>query len=510
MGRWILLGLLFSFEANAAKLNLGISQDAINVERSDASTARGFSKLKVRGFELSKKVGEPELPVKSLLVYGAPKDIQVSINYRRSFVLEKLKPMPVQQQPCRCADDVKKSFQYSARAYASPQSHTVQSLGWWRGQPISRVDIPLARYNANENAIYVAEDLQVEHNAVEFAVARAEYQDYLIVVPARLVSGVVEFSKWKTAQGYNVIIEALETPQITLDGVAKVISDNYAKNGIDFVLMVGDETVLPMHNVPTSAGQATTDIKYFTLDGSGDYVPDVFYGRIVATTADEVAQNLAKSVEFEKSGTKNSKGVSHVIGIASDEGSGPSDDEYVRSIEEKLASTFGYVSTHFYQGDQKSNPTELNKSLSSGAAWLFYMGHGSGTSWPSLRQEYYVEDIANLKNATQIKPIIIDVACANGRLLPGYLGSAFTDQTNNDAHGAVAYYGGTVNISWHPPAVMARGIAFEHADKKFKHLGEALFAGQMYLAANWDSQSDIVDNFEWYQLQGDPALLIQE
>jgi len=66
-----------------------------------------------------------------------------------------------------------------------------------------------------------------------------------------------------------------------------------------------------------------------------------------------------------------------------------------------------------------------------------------------------------------------------------------------------------VNISWHPPAVMARGIAFEHLTKKFHHLGEALMAGQLYLAANWNNQTDIVDNLEWYHLQGDPGMNIE-
>jgi hypothetical protein len=77
------------------------------------------------------------------------------------------------------------------------------------------------------------------------------------------------------------------------------------------------------------------------------------------------------------------------------------------------------------------------------------------------------------------------------------------------AFGAVAYYGGSVNISWHPPAIMARGIAFEQLDKKFHHLGEALLAGQMYLAANWNNQEQVIDNFEWYHLQGDPGLNLQ-
>lgn len=510
MGRWIVLGVLLCFEAQAAKISIGVSPHQVQSVRAESLAARGFAKLEIKGHELSRKVGEPELPVKSFLVLGSPKDIQVSVKYKKTFLLENTKPAPVQEQPCRCADDQKRSFQYNARSYESAQDFQVESLGWWRGQAISRIDVPLAKYEAKKNAVRFAQDADIEHNAVAFSVKNQEYKDYLIVVPSKMVSGVEDFVLWKKSQGYNVLVEQLETPQITLDGISKIIAENYKTHGIDFVLMVGDETVLPMFKVPTSAGQATTDIKYFTLDGTADYVPDVFYGRIVATSAAEVAKNLAKSMDFEKLGTTNAKGISHVIGIASDEGYGPSDDEYVTSIEDALVTKYGYTKTHFYQGDKKSNPTELNKSVSTGTAWLFYMGHGSGTSWPSMRQEYYIDDIAGMKNSQQIKPIIIDVACANGRLLPGYLGSALTDETNKDAHGAVAYYGGTVNISWHPPAVMARGIAYEHAAKNFKHLGEAIFAGQMYLAANWNSKEEIVDNFEWYHLQGDPSLLIQE
>jgi hypothetical protein len=107
-----------------------------------------------------------------------------------------------------------------------------------------------------------------------------------------------------------------------------------------------------------------------------------------------------------------------------------------------------------------------------------------------------------------VKPIIIDVACQNGRLISGNLGSNFMKTDGANEFGAAAYYGGSVNISWHPPAIMARGIAFEQTAKKFHHLGEALLAGQLYLAANWTNQAEIIDNFEWYHLQGDPGMNI--
>ena len=54
-----------------------------------------------------------------------------------------------------------------------------------------------------------------------------------------------------------------------------------------------------------------------------------------------------------------------------------------------------------------------------------------------------------------------------------------------------------------------RGVSFED-DFMDRHFGEALLAGQLYLAANWNATNGVIDNFEWYHLQGDPAMLLNQ
>lgn len=508
MIQFLIALFLWSAVGNAETQHWGLAPSDVAFKKSDS---RGFSQIEVAGYELSKKIGAPELPVKSLLVAGQPHQIKVDVQTLKNFRQAALKPQPVQEQLCRCANDQKRTFKYDPAAYrqTSP-SFEMEYLGMFRGQPITRIDVAMAQYQPATNSVTFFSDVRVSYNAKEFSLQGDSYTDYLIVVPSQLVAGVQSFAAWKESQGYKVTVEEIQTPQLTLQGIATVIAQNYKNNGTDFVLLIGDEDTLPMFKVSTSGGTTPSDLKYFTLDGGADLIPDVFAGRIPATSASEVEIHLAKAIQFEKTGTKDASGVRHVIGIASNEGSSPSDDEYVTSIEDKLKDVYGYESSHYYQNDKKSIPTELNTSINAGAAWLFYMGHGSGYSWPSMYRDYHVTEISKLDNSDDIQPIIIDVACMNGRLLPGYLGTSFTDTTSSNAHGATAYYGGTVNISWHPPAVMARGIAFEHAAKNFKHLGEALLAGQLYLAANWNYKQDVEDNLEWYHLQGDPSMLIQE
>ena len=100
------------------------------------------------------------------------------------------------------------------------------------------------------------------------------------------------------------------------------------------------------------------------------------------------------------------------------------------------------------------------------------------------------------------------MACQNGKFSnEGRLGERFMNGTDHGKPvGAVAYYGGSVDISWHPPAIMARGINLNMANSKPKTIGEALLAGQLYLLSNYDDLSAAEENLKWYHLQGDPTL----
>jgi len=506
-----ILGLLVFFisvGAHAAVEHFSFSAQDVSVTKS--TRGEGFTSINVNGFQNSNNVGAPELPVKSMLLIGRPETITAKVDVLGTRHLVNTKPAPVQAQVCRCAVDQQRKFEYNESAYraSGEKNYELTYLGAFRGTPVTRLDVKLARYNALDNSVDMFDNVRVSQNAQEYSFERGTYTDYLIVVPAALATGIQKFVDFKKSQGYNVIVETVQTPQLTVDGIGKLIAQHYKNDGTDFVLLIGDENTLPMHSESTSGGTTPSDLHYYTMDGADDTIPDMFYGRIAVSTAADATDRLAKTIEFDQKSYKDNKGAQNIVGISSDEGSGPSDDEYITSIEQKLASAYGYQITHLHQDEQDSNPDTLNNALDSGVAWMFYVGHGSGYSWPSMTVEYDKSDVSNIVNRDEVKPVIIDVACQNGRLLPNYLGTTFTDVLKGDAFGSAAYYGGTVNVSWHPPALMARGVAFEHAAKNFTHLGEALLAGQMYLAANWTDKDDVLDNAKWYILQGDPSMNI--
>lgn len=517
------LSLLSGLIATAAQANqhfqIQLNANNFSVQNKNVLSS-SFLKFKSVATDLDRTLGAPELPVKTWLVSGKPEQIKVQLKTHQQLNYQG-KPYPVQPEDCRCDIPSKQAqtFQFKNELYEKQQNTVeVHYLGAFRGQDISQVVVRLGKYNSATQETQITTSAEVTTNTHEFQMTQNEYKNFLIVTTAQLTEGLNDFIQWKTSQGYNVAVETVSSPNNTTTAIQALIKKYYTDKKADFVMIVGDENTIPMFKVSTSgSSQTPSDLKYFTMDGAQDNVPDIFASRLVADSPAQVTAQLAKSIEFEKLNQENlaaGNTMAHkFIGIASNEGSNPSDEQYVRSIEDQFKAVLKSEIVHLAQNDKtNSKPDNLNSQFNSGAFWLTYVGHGSGTSWPSMAQAYSTSHIKQIKNKDAMKPIIIDVACQNGRLINSYLGSQFMRVdalSSNLAFGAVAYYGGSVNISWNPPAVMAQGIAFEHLSKKFNHLGEALLAGQLYLASKWTSTNEVVDNYEWYHLQGDPSLNIK-
>ena len=504
-----IIALFFAVSAQAA-VNLktvSINVNQVKVSEVKATKFGSFSKVSVSGVETTKTVGAPELPVRSYLLQGTPEDITVTMNVKKENILSNTRPFPVQEQDCRC--EVKqKAFSFNQEMYDAEQApYKLTYLGAFRGTPITRLDVNLASYNAQSNNVTLRSEVEVATNTIDYSFEGGNYKDYVIVVPEVLAAGVEEFAAYKSSRGYNVVVEKVLAPANELSALKNLFKKHYDQ-GADFAIIVGDDKAVPMSMLSTSGSyQTPSDLPNFLMDGASDHIPDMFYGRIIASSVDQVRAQLAKSIDFEAR-TANASGLGKIIGVASNEGAAPSDKEYVTAVNEQFKKGLGVGELFLWQNDVKSNATTLNAQFNEGAFWMTYLGHGSGYSWPSFNMAYSMTEFAKLKNKNVTKPIIIDVACMNGRLTESYLGAA-SMKVVGEATGAAAYLGGTVNISWHPPALMARGIAIEHMAKKFNHLGEAILAGQLYLAANWTKEEDVIDNFEWYHLQGDPGMLVK-
>jgi hypothetical protein len=333
----------------------------------------------------------------------------------------------------------------------------------------------------------------------------SEY-DLLIVSPESLLQGLVDFVDYKIRSGLKVKVVKMEDIGKDVPKLTQFFKAEYEAAKYKYALIVGTDDLFPNHKVKTSGSPSTpSDYPYFVMD-SADMIPDVEYGRVVAANVAEVERQTQKWMNYQDRTSQASQYL-RMIGIASNEGDAPSDDEYVKEIEGDLNKAFGTVASHFYQDDATSKPNFINDAFNGGTGYLVYLGHGSGTAWASTGVDYTTASIKQMNNTSVLKPIVIDVACQNGILKTGYFGETFMNATNSrgESIGAAMYYGGSVNISWHPPAIMAKGMVKEAIAQKLEIIGDVLLAGHIYLMENYTDMESVKDNFEWYHLFGDPS-----
>ncbi|MDC1175090.1 C25 family cysteine peptidase [Bacteriovoracaceae bacterium] len=499
-----------TWENDSLSISFQISEMDVNVKKI-APYKDDFQQIQMNGLNVSKKVGAPELPFYSMIVEGRPEEIKLNVELGDTFQYDFL-PVPAQEKPCRCAKKNELSkFHVNKKFYNKGQKQVeLVHLGDFKGRELTKVIVRPVSYNFKEG-LRVYPNMKVKlNNITTFSMASIESNETMLVLYTdSLEDGANEFINYKKSQGFNIISHALSEVGKTADDVKSFVQSQYGEQAFDYAVFVGHEDNFPSHYVQTSSSTVTpSDYPNFLMGGEGDQIPDVFYGRIVAQTNAEVHSQVTKMIEYNSKSWDSAEGEKNHIGIASNEGWDPTDVQYVQAMINPLVSALGHEASYFLQENSDATVENINESLNRGAIFLNYIGHGSGNSWSSIAEgEYHSDDVKNLK-AGKVKPIIIDVACQNGRFnYNGRLGERFMNETSNGKPiGAVAYYGGSVDISWDPPAVMAIAINEAIAKQNNESLAQVIMKGQMHLIETYDDPEAAIENLKWYHIFGDPAL----
>jgi hypothetical protein len=484
---------------------------------------QSYSELNVAGLPSMSHRGLPRLPFYSFVIAARPQQIVVTseLGAPTEVQVGRLAPCPPDTMRCRAPS---LPFIDQVAAYAQNQAlYHVEYLGDYRGYPLSRVTLlphhydltsgKVSLYGKSEFTVQIKGKGTANYRAVFRAplqrIVREGAYDYLVLTSPEFKEALAPWIEFKT-KSQNLKFNVIEVPASKSAAEIKaLVAKEYAANKFVYALIVGDQKHVQNFSLPTTtSNQTPTDLPFYTMGGADDFIPDVLAGRLVAANVKDVQNQLKKWMDYEQ-GRGRVAGWGHGVGIASNEGSGPSDEEYVRSIEKLMSDKVGTQWMHFAQNDKaKSNPSVFNSTLAGGAMWAVYVGHGSGTSWPSFGQQYSVKDIKMMNNASAVKPVWIDVACQNGGLATGYAGERLSNEVDSGGNpiGTTAYYGGTVNVSWHPPAILARGITMRMIDEPTPILASVIQMGHAYLAEQISDVKEIRSNQIWYHLQGDPAL----
>ncbi|MBQ8866889.1 MAG: hypothetical protein IJ013_04115 [Bacteroidaceae bacterium] len=372
---------------------------------------------------------------------------------------------------------------------------------------------------------------------------------YLIITASNLKNAFAPLAAWKTIKGVKAKIVtvdeiyaryASETTSNQLK-IKQCIYDYYV-NGLNYVLLGGDETIVPVQKCyatntisdATSAEEVPTDLYYANLTGrldwnaDGDnligestdntnFFPNVAIGRLPVNSAAQANLLVQRIVNYEKNPPRNNWANRMLLsGANSEEGdnmAGQSENMFSTYIQPYWSNVAKYrfydTETDFEGGsDYELNSTNLQAQINNGYHHIHMNCHGLETAWWLERGTFLSNQASLLNNPSPT--IIATTACftnAFDKTVP-CLGEALLRASNSNI---IAYLGSTRegldgNYSLLGPSSNYNGEFYKRIFRNRLSIGDALKESKCYVSSN--NLGD--NNYQWVlytlNLMGDPEL----
>ncbi|MFO7614752.1 MAG: C25 family cysteine peptidase [Bacteroidales bacterium] len=588
----MLLFNMASIAANPVKLNehhntLKVSENTARGFRvtlhfsdfatSDIKTGQGiFTRVIIPDYAYSGAFGHPELPVKSELIEipaGARVLVSVISSTFREFSLDDLgisHPLFPHQPPIPKTGEpvgfVYAKGAYQVDAFMPGNLAEVESLGMMRNANIGRLDIFPVQYNPLKGKIRIFEQLELEiifeggdpaASAMQKQVYGNHYFDavfntlinyrqpenasrenfarypikYVLVSDRMFEATLQPFIEWKTRKGFTVIEAYTDDPAVgnTTTQIKSYLQDLYTSATPDdpaptFILFVGDIAQIPTWN-GVAAGHVT-DLYY--CEYTGDYFPDVFYGRFSAQNVAQLQPQIDKTLMYEQYTMPEPSYLDTVVMVAGMDGAyaithGNGQINY-GTINYFNEDNWIFSHTYLYPSSG-SNAANIRQNISDGVTFGNYTAHCSPSGWgdPSFTTSH----IPALQNEGKYGLLVGNCCSSSEYQLNECFGEALLRAVDK---GAVAYIGASNSTYWdedyyfgvgvgqiatNPPPYEQTSLGFY--DRAFHTHGEPFAewyttADQMIYAGNLAVTQGKPGSaryyWEAYNLLGDPSLMV--
>ena len=531
-----------------------------------------FYRISIPGHTPSTETGKPELPVLIRLI-TVPEGCSYTIKISdiRSSKITPLKNnfkgilVPSQEGETKQVQKQRPEFVidrdlYATRGVIFKDTVKIEPLGKVRNQQLSNLIISPVRYNPRTNNLEVITSMKIEVSFVPTTFIRSKsaypesalfseslskgvlnynpedvingYSDQpvkMIILTDTLFRKHLEpFYKWKTQKGYKL--------KVLYKG-AGLAGDNYTEikntlNNIynatpqnepapEYLLIIGD-----VSKVPYYGSGWVTDMYYGEFTGNGDYIPDMYIGRLPVKDTNEVKSVIQKIIQYEKFEFADTNNFySRTLATTG------KDESYADYMNGQVKYTVtNYLKAenkindfHFYYPEGFTKKDSIMKLIKNGISFINYTGHGTSAGW--LHLDIKVPDIANFKNKNMY-PFVISNACRTAE---------FEDTTSfgnkmivSSQKGAIGFIGCSNDSYWLEDFIWAVGPGTPSSDPKYSETGlgayDRLFHTHGELPADWfismgqinyagnlsvSSSSSPRKKYYWetYTLLGDPSVI---
>jgi len=535
-----------------------------------------FYRINIPGHIRTVDPGKPELPVYSKLITipdGSVCNVRIS-----EVKSSRIKPSgmridgmlyPAQEGETKEIQQKRPVFLKDKTTYASRgiiESDTViiEPVGKVRNTNLANLIISPVRYNPRTNTLEVITSMKIEisytyknspasksllpqtalfneslskgvinYNPGDVVPGFTDQPAGMIIITDTAFRKQLEpFFKWKTQKGYNLSVLykgtglAGDTYTELKDTITKIYNESsLTNNPPEYLLIIGDVSRVPYYGAGGTGN--VTDMYYGEFDGNGDYMPEMYVGRLPVSDTTELKSVVKKIIQYEKfQFADTNKFYSGAIGAA---GSDAGYASYMNGQLKYLATNYltpqnSINESHFYYPSVLTTEKDsIIKLINKGTSLINYSGHGDLSGW--LHVNIKVADTALMKN-NNMYPLIISNACqtakfntrysfGNQMVVSGKKGAIGLIGCSNDSYWDEDYYWavGIGTISSDPTYEGTGPGAFDrlfhtHSEAPsewFYTLGQINYAGNLSVSASTSSRKKYY--WETYNVVGDPSVI---
>ncbi len=564
----------FRFDESQQDIGFKTADNSLTIEYKiqdlkllDFSDENGnFYRINIPGHIPTAAPGKPELPVLSRLV-AVPDDFsfRIKISGVKSSLINPAKNkingilFPAQESETKRPQE-KKQFTldkeaYSAREFIRSDTVTIEAVSRLRDINLASLTISPVRYNPSSNLIEVITSMKIEitfsgsitktQTSPSFSKLLGEgianyypedvipsYSDkpvrMLILTDTTFRDRLAPLVEWKTRKGFkiDVLYRGEKYAGADYAAIKNTLTNIYNASSEDdpapeYLLIIGDVAKVPRYGTPQ-----VTDMYYGEFDGNGDYMPEMFIGRLPVKDTTELRSVIKKIIEYERfefADTnrfyENSLATAGYDGTYSDY----MNNQVGYAVSNYLNASNGINGFHFYYPQiQPEHEDTVKNLINKGVSFLNYSGHGSTTGWLHLNI-----DTADVRKLTNINmyPFVVSNACLTSRFDAASLGNKMVV---SDSKGAIGFIGCSNDSYWNEdfywsvglgapsvtPTYENTGPGFydrlfhthnEPASEWYFTMGQVNFAGNLAVSASTSSRKRYY--WETYNLVGDPSII---
>ena len=538
--------------------------------------AGDFYRLTVPGHHSLSDPGKPELPVLSSLI-SIPEYSDIKISFS-NLVSKKITPSkdgikgvlyPAQPGQTKTKNQQQPKFiidaaTYLRSGYAVTDTIRIDYAGEMRGEKLATLSLLPVHYDPllNTLEVIVSTDITIEFIPLEAdkELARANIEAIDAPVsskstksfpPDQLINGYSAYPvglviltdssfkkqikpliQWKTQKGFKVTTLyrgadlAGQTNTELRDTLKKLyLSGTETAPAPEYLLIIGDLSIIPKSPSLSGSGNLS-DLYYGEFTEGGDFIPEMYIGRLPAKDTAGVRSVVNKILQYEKfEFADTNKFYENALITAGN------DSRYATFMNGQI----NYASQYYINTANIQNPSsflypvsaDMDDSvkvlLKNGIGFMNYTGHGAADQWDDPLFTY--RDADSLKNKNMY-PFIVSNACHTAQFdVPQNLATAFIMGSNRGAIGFIGcsnfsywdedyfYAVGATSVTLNPDYLPDR-LGFydrlfhsngELPSQWYYTMGQVNFAGNLAVTASTTSRKRYY--WETYHLLGDPSII---